>query len=73
MPEKTSRQKKYENHIPEDAREHFRAARKEMREGMKTLFPEGFLDHRKGAHREMLMAWRSILDSALERMDEKVS
>ena len=27
MAEKTTRQKKYESHIPEEAREHFRAAR----------------------------------------------
>ena len=71
MPEKTSRQKKYESHVPEDAREHFRAAHEEMREGVKTLFPEGFLERRKNARREVLMAWRSILDSAIERMDKK--
>lgn len=71
MAEKTARQKKYESHIPEDAREHFRAAREEMRNGIKTLFPEGFFEHRKSARREVLMAWRSMLDAAIERMDEK--
>ena len=71
MAEKTTRQKKYESHIPEDAREHFRAAHKEMREGVKTLLPEGFLEHRKGARKEMLLAWRSMLDAAIDRMDEK--
>lgn len=71
MAEKTTRQKKYESHIPEDARQHFRAAHKEMREGVKTLLPEGFLEHRKGARKEMLLAWRSMLDAAIDRMDEK--
>ena len=71
MAEKTARQKKYESHIPEDARQHFRAAREEMRNGIKTLFPEGFFEHRKSARREVLMAWRSMLDAAIERMDEK--
>jgi hypothetical protein len=71
MAEKTTRQKKYESRIPEDAREHFRAAREEMREGMKTILPEGFLEHRKGARKEMLLAWRSMLDAAIQRMDEK--
>jgi len=71
MAEKTAKQKKYESHIPEEAREHFRAAREEMREGVKTLFPEGFFEHRKSAKREVLLAWRSILDAALERMEEK--
>jgi hypothetical protein len=71
MAEKTTRQKKYESHIPDEAREHFHAARKEMREGVKTLLPKGFLEHRKGARREMLLAWRSMLDAAIQRMDEK--
>jgi hypothetical protein len=71
MPEKTSRKKKYESHVPEEAREHLRAARKEMRASLKVLLPEGFLEHRKSARREMLMAWRSMLDSAIDRMDEK--
>jgi hypothetical protein len=71
MAEKSNRQKKYESHIPDEAREHFRAARKEMREGVKTLFPEGFFEHRKSARREILLAWRSMLDSAIQRMDEK--
>jgi hypothetical protein len=71
MNEKTSRQKKYEERIPEEARQHFRAAREEMRKGLETLFPEGFLEHRRNARREMLKAWRSMLDAAIQRMDEK--
>ncbi len=71
MAEKNTRKEKYESHIPEEAREHFRAAREEMRNGVKTLLPEGFLEHRKGARREMLLAWRSMLDADIQRMDEK--
>lgn len=71
MDEKTSRHKKYEEHVPEEARQHFRAAREEMRKGLETFLPEGFLEHRRGARREMLLAWRSMLDAAIQRMDEK--
>ncbi len=71
MAEKKTSQKKYDSHIPEEAREHFRAARGEMRAGMKTILPEGFFEHGTSARREMLLAWRSILDSAIERIDEK--
>lgn len=71
MAEKTTRGKKYESRIPEEARQHFRAAREEMRKSMELLLPEGFLDHRRGARREMLLAWRSMLDSAIQRMDEQ--
>ena len=71
MAEKTTRGKKYESRIPEEARQHFRAAREEMRKSMELLLPEGFLDHRRGARREMLLAWRSMLDSAIQHMDEQ--
>jgi hypothetical protein len=71
MAEKTTRQKKYEERVPEEARQHFRAARDEMRKGLETLLPEGFLEHRRNARREMLHAWRSMLDAAIQRMDEK--
>ncbi len=71
MPTKTNSQKKTGKEIPEEARQHFQAARQEMRESIKLLLPEGFLEHRKAARREMLLAWRSMLDSAIQRMDEK--
>jgi len=71
MAENTEREKKFGREIPEEAREHFRKARNEMRSAIEGLLPEGFLDHRRAARREMLMAWRSMLDAALKRMDEK--
>lgn len=71
MEEKTPRQGKYEEHIPEEARQHFRAAREEMRKGLETLLPAGLLEHRRKARREMLLAWRSVLDAAIQRMEEK--
>ena len=71
MAEKTSRGKKYESRIPEEARQHFRAAREEMHKSMELLLPEGFLEHRRGARREMLMAWRSMLDAAIQHIDKK--
>lgn len=71
MRDKTSRRKYYEDKIPEEVRQHVRAAREEMRESMKAFLPPGFIEHRKNARKEMLLAWRSLIDSALERMDEK--
>lgn len=71
MAEKTTRQKKFESHVPEEARHHFRAARQEMRKSIEVLLPEGFLKHRKSARKEMMLAWRSMLDAAIQRMDEK--
>lgn len=71
MAEKTTRQKEYESRIPDEARQHFRAAHEEMRKSMELLLPAGFLEHRKEARREMMLAWRSMLDAAIQRMDEK--
>jgi hypothetical protein len=71
MAEKTTRRKAFEEHVPEEAREHFRAAREEMRESIKGLLPPEFFEHRRKARKEMLLAWRSMIDSALKRMEEK--
>ncbi len=70
MAERTSRKTKTESRIPDEARQHFHAARAEMRKSFEALLPESFLTSRKSARREMLMAWRSMLDAAIKRMDE---
>jgi len=71
MAEKTMRRKPFEERIPEEAREHFRAARQEMRESIKGILPPEFLEHRRAARKEMLLAWRSMIDTALKHMEEK--
>jgi hypothetical protein len=47
-----------------------RAARKEFRESIKYLFPPEFVEHRRRARKEMLLAWRSMIDEALTRMKD---
>jgi len=71
MAEQTASQHKLFEWIPEEAREHARAARQEVWKGLEEIFPPEFVAHHRKARREMLLAWRSIIDSALERMDEK--
>jgi hypothetical protein len=71
MEEQTSRRRTYEDKIPEEVRQHARAARKELRESVKSFLPPEFFEHRKKARKEMLLAWRSMIDAALERMDNK--
>jgi hypothetical protein len=73
MAKKASAQarKKMEEHIPSEAREHMKAARQAMRESVRTLFPPEFIEQRRAARREMLMAARSMIDHALERMEKK--
>ncbi len=69
--EDTSRRRPFEDRVPEEARQHARAAREEMRASMKSFLPPEFWEHRKQARKEMLLAWRSMIDAALERMDKK--
>jgi hypothetical protein len=66
-----STRKSYEDRIPEDVREHMRAARDEMRKSMEGLLPPKFVEHRRAARKEMLLAFRSLLDHAIERVDER--
>ncbi len=71
MAEKTSARGTFGGRIPEDAREHMRAARAEFRESIKALLPPEFVEHRRKARTEMLLAWRSTIDAALERLKDK--
>jgi len=46
-----------------------KAFRTEMKETGGGLFPEEFKTHRRAAQREMLLAWRSLLDSRIEKLE----
>jgi len=70
MAETTGR-KPFEDKIPEEVRQHMRAARDEVRESMKVFLPPEFMEHRRKARREMLLAWRSLIDRVIQHMDEK--
>jgi hypothetical protein len=72
MAEKTSSTRKpLEGKIPEETRQHYRAAREEFRKSVEGIFPPGFAEHHRKARKEMLLAWRSLIDASLEKMDEK--
>ncbi len=71
MAEKTTRRKAFEDKIPEEVREHVHAARAEIRESIKGFLPPEFVEHRRKARKEMLLAFRSMINSALERIEEK--
>ncbi len=69
MSEKEKSQKRSKmNYKPsEEVRQHMRNARAEMGESMRDLFPPEFIEHRKGARREILLGIRGLIDDALER------
>jgi hypothetical protein len=70
MPEKTHHAAEMSPRIKE-ARDHARAARASMRKSLGELIPHGFIEHRRAARKEMLLAMRSLLDAAIERMEKK--
>ena len=70
MAEKTTK-RKFADRVPDEAREHVKAAREEMRESNKGFLPPEFIEHRRKARKEMLLALRSVVDAALEHMDKK--
>jgi hypothetical protein len=72
MAEKTANPRKpYEGKIPEETRQHYHAAREEFRKSMEGFFPPEFREHHRKASKEMLLAWRSMIDASLDRMDKK--
>jgi len=56
--------------LPEETREHLHKAHEELRGSFAALFPPEFVERRRAARREMLMAARSLLDHAIERTEK---
>jgi ribosomal protein S19E (S16A) len=72
MPETTSG-KYVKSEKLQEAREHVKAAGSSMRKGLQEMFPKGFVEHRQAARKEMLLAMRSLLDAAIERLEKRSS
>jgi len=48
-----------------------KAFRKEAKEWRSDLLPDEFKTHRRAAQREMLLAWRSVLDTRIEKLEKQ--
>jgi len=48
-----------------------KAFRKEVKESRSDWFPDEFKTHRRAAQREMLLAWRSLLDTRIEKLEKQ--
>jgi len=72
MAEKTAQSRKpFEGGIPEEARAHYRSAREEFRKSLEGFFPPEFRQHHRKARQEMLLAWRSMIDASLDRIEKE--
>jgi hypothetical protein len=56
--------------LPEDTRQHLREAHAQLRKSFLSIFPPAFIEHRRAARREVLLAARSLIDSALDHLKE---
>jgi hypothetical protein len=54
-----------------EAKEHMKAARQAMRQSFEALMPPGYVEKRRAAHREMLLAMRSLVDAAIAHVEKK--
>ena len=68
--QKARTHKPFEGKIPEETRQHFHAAREEFCKSVEGILPPEFVEHRRKARKEILLAWRSMIDASLERMEE---
>ena len=71
MSEEKTTQRPFKEFVPDEAIEHMKAAREEMRKSLEAIFPPGFMEHRREARKEFLKAARSMIDATLERIDER--
>lgn len=69
--EKKKQNRPLEELMGDEAAEHLRAARNEMRQSWEAFLPPGFVEHRRAARKEFLLALRSVLDKAVKRLDEE--
>ena len=67
--ENKSKPKHFREFIPEEAVEHAKAARAEMRKSFAAFLPPGFIAHRRTARVELLLAAREIINHTLERIE----
>ncbi len=67
--EQAERRRPFQEWIPDEAVEHAQAARKAYRKSIEGLFPREFIAQRRTARKEMLLAIRSVVNRALERVE----
>ncbi len=67
MPEVQEKEMTWEDHLAAA----IKSFRKEMKEWRTEMLPEDFKLHRRAARREMLLAWRSLIDARISKLDEE--
>jgi len=64
-------EREWRSWLPQETLVHLQAARKEWEGSLEGFLPPKFVEHRRAARREMLLAARSLIDHALSRVEGK--
>ncbi len=67
MPEIYEKETTWEDHLAAA----IKSFRTEMKDWRMDVFPDEFRLHRRAARREMLLAWRSLIDAKIAKLDEE--
>lgn len=67
----TEKDKMEEEGWREEAVKSVQEAWSDFRASLRSFLPEEFWEHRRAARREMLLAMRSLIDAAIERIEEE--
>ncbi len=67
MPEVYEKEPTWEDHLAAT----IKSFRKEMKGRRMDMFPDEFYTHGRAARREMLLAWRSLIDARIAKLDEE--
>lgn len=59
----------FKDFVSDETVDHLKAARAEIRKSVAGLVPPDFLEHRRAARKEMLLAFRSLLDNAISHLE----
>jgi hypothetical protein len=54
----------------QEAHSHLNAARQSVQKSMESLVPPEYVEHKRKARKEFLLAVRSLIDSAIERIEQ---
>lgn len=65
----TKRKSHFYDFIPEEAVEHAKAARTELRKSYGSFFPPEFIAGHQAARKEMLLAAREFINHAIDRIE----
>ena len=70
MSDKTEKKDIWDDPAIKEAHEHLKAARASVHKSMEALVPAGFLENRRKAKKEVLLAVRTLIDSAIDKIEK---